>query len=69
MSFLSELRVDEGRHPQDRRLFETTSGSTDEYLWSAMAPEYPVLTQGRKVKRLCDRCGAFQTSYLASTAR
>jgi hypothetical protein len=60
MSFLSELRVDEGRHPQDRRLFETTSGSTDEYLWSTMAPEYPVLTQGRKVKRLCDRCGAFR---------
>jgi hypothetical protein len=52
MSFLSELRVDEGRHPQ-----------------GTMAPEYPVLTQGRKVKRLCDQCRAFRAGRSTPTAK
>ena len=65
MSFRPTIREDTCRISE---LFKTTSGYP-EHLWSTMAPEYPVLTQGRKVKRLCDRCGAFRAGQLARTSR
>jgi hypothetical protein len=40
-----------------------------EYMWSTTAPECPGLTQGRTVKGLCNRCGAFRASHLAPAVR
>jgi hypothetical protein len=50
-------------------LFKTTSGSVAEHLWNTRAQEYPGLTRGRKVKRLCDRCGVFRVGHLAPAAK
>jgi len=50
-------------------LIKTTSGSATENLWRSMDPGHPVLTQDRKVKRLCDRRGVFRAGHLAPTAR
>jgi len=50
-------------------LIKTTSGSATEHPWSTMAPELPILTRARKVKRLCDRCGVFRAGHLAPAAK
>jgi hypothetical protein len=60
---------DERRHPQDRQVFKITSRIVAGHLWSTMVPEFPGLPQCRKVKRLCDPCGAFQAGHLAPIAR
>jgi hypothetical protein len=65
MSFRPTIREDTCRISE---LFKTTSVYS-EHQWSMRAPEYPGLTQGRKVKRLCDRCGVFRAGHLAPTAR
>src|SRR5215217_7463627 len=66
-----ELRDnDEGRHPQDRRPIR--DHHLHEYgraMWSTRTPEYLVLTQSRKVKRLCDRCCANRAGRLALIAK
>jgi len=50
-------------------LFKIISGYVVEHLWSTTTLEYLVLTQSRKVIRLCDRCGAIRAGRLARTAR
>jgi hypothetical protein len=51
------------------QLFDTTTGIVVEHLYSTVTQEYPGLTQGRTVERLCDPCGAFRAGHLAPGVR
>ena len=64
--FRSATREDSHRIAE---LFAIASGGRGRVRVGHTGPQYPGLTQCRKVKRLCDRCGAFRAGHLALAAR